>query len=74
MPTFSHKLANSLMNEILVEEGWPDHNISVLSGPNFAREIVKDLPALILLDLYVLMQVMQEAVSATAAVQMPRVT
>ena len=35
-----------LMNEILVEEGWSSDKFSVLSGPNFAREIVKDLPAL----------------------------
>lgn len=35
-----------LMNEILVEEGWSSDKVSVLSGPNFAREIVKDLPAL----------------------------
>ncbi len=35
-----------LMNEILVEEGWSHDSISVLSGPNFAREIVNDLPAL----------------------------
>ena len=35
-----------LMNEILVGEGWSPDKVSVLSGPNFAREIVKDLPAL----------------------------
>jgi len=35
-----------LMNEILVGEGWSTDKVSVLSGPNFAREIVKDLPAL----------------------------
>jgi len=36
----------SLMNEILIDEGWSPDDVSVLSGPNFAREIVQDLPAL----------------------------
>ena len=35
-----------LMNEILEDAGWEAEQISVISGPNFAREIVKKLPAL----------------------------
>jgi len=35
----------SLMSEI-VQEIMPDNHVAVLSGPNFAKEVAKDLPAI----------------------------
>lgn len=34
-----------LMQQVAREEGWPDETIYILSGPNFAGEVAKGLPA-----------------------------